>query len=375
MGYVWVCFNFAIVFKGDFMNFYEFANLLYEVLGGGSKPAFVRLLFESIVLDTDFDAQSIIEDYSDDAYKSYIRVNNRNDITRIARQLISHLEPENFADFIDGFTYDAWENLCIKFKPYIPEIDVSNVGKSLAELFMQIIKNAATSKRSNSKKNNSKKAKVRTTKGVPSTSNKTQQVVPTIQDTETSNQNINFSNQNKLLGINAEMMKALQSFSKDYYQLIVTCDEDIFNTNTVFVIPSRALTKNGVPPEIFERCSALTSEGIEELKHIPAIICTENKDYKGITSPEQSAIFAYIKDIKKCGNNIKISFQSIDVIKQLELCSKENAPHFDINIDCAITDLNISAWTVHKVNLLKALKETNIQMPSRALWEMYCYNG
>lgn len=134
------------------MNFYEFANLLYEVLGGGSKPAFVRLLFESIVLDTDFDAQSIIEDYSDDAYKSYIRVNNRNDITRIARQLISHLEPENFADFIDGFTYDAWENLCIKFKPYIPEIDVSNVGKSLAELFMQIIKNAATSKRSNSKK-------------------------------------------------------------------------------------------------------------------------------------------------------------------------------------------------------------------------------
>ena len=157
--------------------------------------------------------------------------------------------------------------------------------------------------------------------------------------------------------------------------MIVTCDEDIFNTNTVFVIPSRALTKNGVPPEIFERCSALTSEGIEELKHIPAIICTENKDYKGITSPEQSAIFAYIKDIKKFGNNIKISFQSIDVIKQLELCSKENAPHFDINIDCAITDLNISAWTVHKVNLLKALKETNIQMPSRALWEMYCYNG
>lgn len=173
---------------------------------------------------------------------------------------------------------------------------------------------------------------------------------------------------------NAEIMKAIQSFNKDYYQLIVTCDEDIFNTDTVFVIPSRALTKNGVPPEIFERCSALTSEGIEELKHIPTIICTENKDYKGTTSPEQFAIFAYIKDIKKCGNNIKISFQSIDVIQQMKLCSKENAPRFDINIDCAITDLNVSAWTVHKVNLLKTLKETNIQMPSRALWEMYCYN-
>lgn len=115
------------------MNFYEFANLLFEVLGGGSKPAFVRLLFESIVLDTDFDAQTIIEDYSDDAYKSYIRVNNRNDITRIARQLISHLEPENFADFIDGFTYDAWDNLCIKFKPYIPDIDVLS-RKTLADL-------------------------------------------------------------------------------------------------------------------------------------------------------------------------------------------------------------------------------------------------
>lgn len=121
---------------------------------------------------------------------------------------------------------------------------------------MQIIKNAATSKRSSSKKNNN--AKKRTKKSVSSTSNKTQQVVPTIQDKETSSQNINFSNQNKSFGINAEMMKALQSFSKDYYQLIVTCDEDIFNTDTVFVIPNKALTKDMVPPEIFERCSALT---------------------------------------------------------------------------------------------------------------------
>lgn len=357
------------------MKFCEFANLLYDVTSGESKSAFVKTLFESIIIKNNAKAEDIIDSYSEYSYRKYFYGDNN--ISGIASKLRPYLEPMEFEKYCENFFSDEMASeISDKFRPYIPKIDMFNLGECLADLFMQIIKNAATSKRSSSKKNNN--AKKRTKKSVSSTINKTQQVVPTIQDTETSSQNINFSNQNKLLGINAinaEMMKAIQSFSKDYYQLIVTCDEDIFNTNTVFVIPSRALTKNGVPTEIFERCSTLTSEGIEELKHIPAIICTENKDYKGITSPEQFAIFAYIKDIKKCRNNIKISFQSIDVIKQLELCSKENAPHFDINIDCAITDLNISAWTVHKVNLLKALKETNIQMPSRALWEMYCYNG
>ena len=60
---------------------------------------------------------------------------------------------------------------------------------------------------------------------------------------------------------------------KEYYQLIVTCEEDVFENDVVTVSTNRALCESLVPPEIYERCSALTDEGKEELKRIPAIIC------------------------------------------------------------------------------------------------------
>ena len=114
-----------------------------------------------------------------------------------------------------------------------------------------------------------------------------QLATPTLQQTGTNN--VAVSNQpggtvNLTYNINypqmadssAEMMIAIQSFSKEYYQLIVTCDEDVFSTGVVSVIANRALTKYNVPPEIFDRCSTLTEEGIAELKRFPAIICKEN---------------------------------------------------------------------------------------------------
>ena len=89
-----------------------------------------------------------------------------------------------------------------------------------------------------------------------------QLATPTLQQTGTNN--VAVSNQpggtvNLTYNINypqmadssAEMMIAIQSFSKEYYQLIVTCDEDVFSTGVVSVIANRALTKYNVPPEMF----------------------------------------------------------------------------------------------------------------------------
>ena len=64
--------------------------------------------------------------------------------------------------------------------------------------------------------------------------------------------NINYP---QMADSSAEMMIAIQSFSKEYYQLIVTCEDDVFSTGVVSVIASRALTKYNVPPEIFDRYS------------------------------------------------------------------------------------------------------------------------
>ena len=92
----------------------------------------------------------------------------------------------------------------------------------------------------------------------------------------------------------AEILNAIQSFSKEYYQLIMTCEEDVFTTGLVSVSASQALAEYNVPPEIFDRYSALTDEGIAELKRFPAIICKENTELRGITSPEQYCMLCYI---------------------------------------------------------------------------------
>lgn len=158
----------------------------------------------------------------------------------------------------------------------------------------------------------------------------------------------------------AEQMIAIQRFSKEYYQLIVTTDENVFNQGIVEVDASRALTKYNVPSEIFERCSTLSDTGIEELKKFPAIICKENTELKGVTSPEQYYMLCYIQRVMVIGRNIKIAFKPIAPIQQIKLCDKRNAIFFDLNMDCAVTDLNHSAWSVHKVNVFEAFKEADI---------------
>jgi len=120
------------------------------------------------------------------------------------------------------------------------------------------------------------------------------------------------------------------------------------------------LTQNHAPSEIYDRCSSLSETGIDELKTFPALICNQNTDYHGLTDDKQHAIYSYIKRIKKEGRNIKISFCPIAVFPQHKLCKKSTSVYFDLNMECAITDLNHSAWSVHKVNLFEAFAIANL---------------
>jgi hypothetical protein len=195
-------------------------------------------------------------------------------------------------------------------------------------------------------------------------------ITPTVQQTGNTNLNVtnksggvvnfNITYPQATPGVSAEQLMAIQSFSKEYYQLIVTCEEDVFKDNIVTVPSGRALTKYLVPAEIFDRCSTLSEEGKAELMRFPAIICRENTEMRGVTDPNQWAMFAYIKLIRVAGKNIKIAFQPLVPIQQHKLCDKRNAVYLDLNMDCAITDLNHSAWSVHKVNVFEALDEAGI---------------
>ena len=85
----------------------------------------------------------------------------------------------------------------------------------------------------------------------------------------------------------------------------------------------------------------------------------------GVTDPKQVAVYAYITRIKNSGKQIKIAFKTIALFRQIEMCNEKNAIYFDLNMDRAITDLNHSAWSVHKVNLFEAFKEAGIpNMPA-----------
>lgn len=172
--------------------------------------------------------------------------------------------------------------------------------------------------------------------------------------------NFNYYPKNVVSG-SAEELMAIQSFSSQYYQLLVTCEEDVFKDNLVTVSTDRALGQRYVPQEILERCSSLTDAGVEELKTFPAIICQENTEMNGVTDPRQFAVYAYITIVKVERKNIKVAFHPIRPFSQQLLCIKKNAIYFDLDMDCAITDLNHSAWSVHKVNLFKAFDEAGLK--------------
>ena len=179
--------------------------------------------------------------------------------------------------------------------------------------------------------------------------------------------NFNYNIQQGAVIGSAEEMMAVHRFSKQYYQLLVTCEESVFKDNIVTVSADRALCQRLVPPEIFERCSGLTEDGIKELQTFPALICRENTELRGVTDPEQMGMYAYIRRVMKVGRDIKVAFQPIAPFFQAKLRKKKNAIYFDLNMDCAVTDLNHSAWSVHKVNLFEAFDQAQIPNMKRPM--------
>lgn len=159
----------------------------------------------------------------------------------------------------------------------------------------------------------------------------------------------------------ARQLIDIASFNTNYYQLIVTTQPDVFDTNIVHMMKNRALCKQYVPDVIFNACSSLSPEGIEILKKMPAIICQENTDYEGRTDSKQRAVYARIKDILPSYSNIDIVFEPIAVFPQSKMCEPLAAAYFGLTMDCYITTLNHTAWSVIQRNLFKAFEESSIE--------------
>ena len=129
------------------MEFKEFANLLKPIIGGSSNTyRFCKTLFESIMCD---DGSQYLDGISQASFKAYY--NGNSSISRIAPTVLAHLENENFTDYIDNFG-DATTDLLVKaFEPHIADIDKFNASTKIADLFVEILHNAASKKKSTPK--------------------------------------------------------------------------------------------------------------------------------------------------------------------------------------------------------------------------------
>lgn len=155
-------------------------------------------------------------------------------------------------------------------------------------------------------------------------------------------------------------LKVIHDFSTDYYQLLVTADEQVMNSNTISFDPKRALTKNYVPEEIFKRCSPLKPEGQRELKTFPALICSENTMYYGKTDPDQICAFGYIQAIQIGYSSVNVVFKPLLTFPQSVLNDKVNAIFFNLRTDTPICELNHSAWYVKQANVFEAFSQAGI---------------
>lgn len=167
-----------------------------------------------------------------------------------------------------------------------------------------------------------------------------------------------------LHGSTAEMI-AWQTFSHQYYQLIVADNSEVFEQNYAIIPTNRALTQNMVPSEILCRCSSLSEKGIEELKTFPALICRKNTGYHGETnSTNYDQIFAlgYIHNVSVRNTFIRLDFGTLRIISKRIICKPDIARSLEIDVSCDLTDLNICGWSVHQKNIFQVLKRLEIDI-------------
>ncbi len=130
------------------MTFQEFVEITRPVIGGkGGAHTYVRTLFDAILTD---EGRGILENYSMNTYKAY--ANGRTKITGIAKEMAQYIDTVEFANFIYETGESVQLGLCRRFETYLPGINVRNVGDEIADLFADIIREAAAQKRKSAPK-------------------------------------------------------------------------------------------------------------------------------------------------------------------------------------------------------------------------------
>lgn len=125
------------------MDFKEFINLLHPIIGGDSSThKFVKTMFDAITTDG---ANSLLDGYSHNTYKSYF--NGETGITRLAKAINPYLDAEEFISYTEQFSDATLAALYDAFSPYLPDCEPQCITADIADLFVVIVREAASVKR------------------------------------------------------------------------------------------------------------------------------------------------------------------------------------------------------------------------------------
>ena len=138
------------------MLFEDFINKLSSVISaGGSTDKFTKSIFGAILTE---EGQDILDEYKPSSYKGFF--NGNTSISGISKKVNAYLEPMNFSGYIAQFPDATIQILCTVFRDDIPDIDAYNAGDKLAELFVSIITEAASTKKKKAPQRALKKLKI-----------------------------------------------------------------------------------------------------------------------------------------------------------------------------------------------------------------------
>ena len=125
------------------MDFVEFVTITRPILGGkGRVHIYVRTLFDAILTEN---GKEILDGYSKESYKAY--ASGKTSIRDISKAMVQYIDPVEFSTFIFNTEESAQIALCEQFTEFLPNNNVNNVGDEIAELFANIIRTAAQTKR------------------------------------------------------------------------------------------------------------------------------------------------------------------------------------------------------------------------------------
>lgn len=130
------------------MKFFEFAQILYSLIGGEKYLFTIDLLKAGLDADGMYYIKSL---RSDEAGKSRIRklLSGKNDITEIAPNIINCFHQNLFVDYIiESIDESNYPELCKRFEdaPFNLTIEIDDVPQRLAEIYEEILTDAAKGK-------------------------------------------------------------------------------------------------------------------------------------------------------------------------------------------------------------------------------------